>query len=67
MKKNIPVHIAENCAEDILIADAALDVPCSNIAAKNENNAISNGSKCPNQAIKTPVNPFPPNKVALND
>ena len=50
----------------MLIADAAVVVPCSITADKNENKAISTGSKWPNQAIRTPVKPLPPTIEALN-
>ena len=67
IKKKMPVHIAENCELLILTAEATVVVPCSITAVKNENKIISSGSKCPNQAINTPVKPCPPTILSLND
>ena len=67
MKKNAPVQIAENCAEEMLMAEAAVTVPCSIKADKKENKAISTGLKWPSQAIRTPVKPWPPTIVELKD
>lgn len=67
MKKKTPLQIAENWVEEMFTAEAAVFVPCSITADKKLNIATSNGSKWPSQAIKTPVKPFPPTKVALKE